>query len=324
MATRRGKAAETDNNNTTEENPVTTETPEAEASTTEPTATEATASTTTETKADDKPVDLTAFNSAVQAAYATADTATGEITDEELEKVTAAYRALEGIKAKNAAKAAVNEQMKEAMNSGSLAGARAYLNISEKALVAAAGGSKSSTPADPTENFVQRIATLTLGYQLAVANVPEGVGDNWQEQVDKMLSDLGTTGTDYFAWTQADPESRGDEPDVTSVVRNAAKLAQGKTAKAGVSRGGGTFTGERRDIGEHIKSAFEGVDEGTFLTIAQIRSHKSEEYGDTPPSAGAISARLFPKSGESSMAKFGINPDTQDGKKGAVKVAVAE
>lgn len=295
----------------TEEAPV-TETPTTEA------PTEAAASTTEDT-------DLTEFTAAVEAAVAEADTSTGEVPEASLTAVTAQYRALEGIKAKNDAKKLVNERMKDAMNSGNLPVARANLNISEKALVAAAGGGgKSSTPADPTENFVQRVATLTLAYQQAVATVPEGVGDDWQAKVEALVSESQTAVGEYRTWSDGDPESRGDEPEVSAVIRNAVKLASGKAAKAGVSRGGGTFTGERRDIGVHIENAFADKEEGTFLTIAEIRNTRSDEYGDTPPSAGAISARLFPKSGKSTMTKVGVKPDTQDGKKGAVKVPVEE
>lgn len=65
-------------------------------------------------------------------------------------------------------------------------------------------------------------------------------------------------------------------------------------------------SGTRRDIGAHIVSAFEGLPEGAFLTVGQIRSHRSEEYGDEFPSAGAISARLFPSSGRCTVP--GVEP----------------
>lgn len=310
-----------------------TKTTEATAPVDESTTTEETAvsesSTETATEAAPAteaaaPVDLSNFESAVASAVENADTSTGTVPEADLSEVTGAYRALEGIKAKNAAKNFVNEKMKDAMNSDDLATARAYLSISENALVAAAAGTKSSVPADPTENFVQRIATLTLAYQLGVGTVPEGVGDGWEGKVEELVNSSREDATSLLVWNNSDPESRGDEPEASAVVRNAVKLATGKAAKAGVSRGGGTFTGERRDIGVHILNAFEGKDEGTFLTIAEIRNTRSDEYGDTPPSAGAISARLFPKSGTSTMEKVGIKGDTQDGKKGAVKIPLAE
>ncbi|WP_431974787.1 DUF262 domain-containing protein [Micromonospora haikouensis] len=53
----------------------------------------------------------------------------------------------------------------------------------------------------------------------------------------------------------------------------------------------------RRDIAAHIVSALSSQAAHTFLTINEIRNHRSAEYGDEFPSAGAISARLFPATG---------------------------
>lgn len=287
-------------------------------------APEATTENTEQTETPAAEVDLTAFQSAVQSAKDEADTSTGEVPEASLAGVTAEYRKLDGIKAKNAAKRVVGDAMRDAMNSGDFAGARAYLMIQDNALVAAASGGGSKTeraPADPTENFVQRVATLNLASTLSQESVPEGVSEDWGSKVGDLVNTSLEQARAYTTWLEADEETRGDEPEVTAVVRNAVKLSQGKSAKAGTRSGGGggTFTGERRDIGAHIVSAFEGKDEGTFLTIAEIRNTRSEEYGDNPPSAGAISARLFPSKGTSSMLKVGIRPDTQNNKKGAVK-----
>lgn len=305
-----------------EENTVSTETEAPQESTTE-----STDSTTESTEPAKAPVDLTAFKAAVAAAAEAADTSTGSVPEGPLSEVTVQYRALEGIKAKNQAKAFVNEAMKDAMSNDDLPGARTFMSITDKALVAQSGGkggagAATREPADPTANFVQRVATLNLAYNLATGNVPEKVSEDWKTKVDELVSESSDTAASFLTWINADPETRGDEPEVSGVVRSAAKLAVGKAAKAGVSRGGGSFTGERRDIGVHIQSAFESLNEGDFLKIAAIRNHRSDEYGDTPPSAGAISARLFPDSGKSSMVKVGIKPDIKDGKKGATKVAV--
>lgn len=278
---------------------------------------EATNENTEAPKAEATEVDLTAFNKAVEAAVENADTDTGEVPEASMAEVTTAYRALDGVKAKNAAKKVVNEAMKDAMNSNSLPRARSYLMISENALTAGSHGG-TSTPADPTEAFVQRVATLQLGYHLATSKVPDGVNDNWQDRVTELVNSSLESANELVTYLSTPEGERGDEPDVTAVVRNAVKLAQGKAAKAGASRAGGTFTGERRDIGKHIQSAFEGKDKGTFLTIAEIRNARSEEYGDSQPSAGAISARLDEKDGKkSSMRKVGIIPDMRDGKRGA-------
>jgi hypothetical protein len=72
----------------------------------------------------------------------------------------------------------------------------------------------------------------------------------------------------------------------------------------------------RRDIGAHIVSAFEGLAEGTFLTVGEIRAHRSHEYGDEFPSAGAISARLFPSNGRCTVP--GVEPgENERGVRGA-------
>lgn len=71
----------------------------------------------------------------------------------------------------------------------------------------------------------------------------------------------------------------------------------------------------RRDIGRHIEHVFSTVEPGTFLTIAEIRRRPSPEYADTAPSSGAISARLFPASGRTTVA--GVVPETRNGVRGA-------
>lgn len=323
MSRRERKSSTTNTTESQVETPNTEETAVTETAATEnPAPAEAPAEA--EAKAPKPEADLSAFHAAVAAAVAESDSDTGTVPEASIAKVTEEYRKLEGIKAKNEAKKYVNEQMKDAMNSGNLAGARANLQISDEALIAAAaaGHRAERVPADPTEAFVQRVATLNLARNLVSA--PEGVSEDWESKVTEMVESSEESAREYLAWLEADSESRGNEPDVTSVVRNAAKLAVGKTAKAGTVRTGGSFTGERRDIGAHILNAFEGKELGTFLSIAEIRNAKSPEYGDQLPSAGAISARLFPKDKdgnptESSMLKVGIEPTTRDGKKGAVK-----
>lgn len=275
---------------------------------------------------EDKPIDLTAFKEAVASAVAEADDSTGVVPTANIEAVTAEYRKLEGLKAKNAAKKVVATGMKDEMDSDNLAGARAYLMLQDQALVAASGGGSKAekVPADPTEAFVQRVATLQLGYHLATNSVPEGVTDGWQEKVTEAVNESLAQADAYRAWLHNDSEDRGDEPEVTAVVRNAVKLSEGKQARAGSGQRGASHEGPRRSIESHVVNAFADKEVGTFMKIAEIRNVRSEEYGDNPPSAGAISARLFPKSGKSSLTKLGIKPTEQDGKKGAVKVEVSE
>lgn len=274
-----------------------------------------------ETKAPkkaDKPIDLGAFQEAAQAAVAEADSTTGEIAVAFVEPVVTQYRALDGLKAKNAAKNWLLEQMKSQMNAGSIQGARSYLQLNES-MVAGGGSHAPKTPADPTEAYVQAEATLRLAGELHEPT--EGVAEDHEERVVSAVESAREQATAYLAWLKSDAEDKGDEPETNAVAKNAVKLALGKSAKAGGRAGTGTpFTGERRDVGKHILNAFEGVESGTFLTVAQIRATKSEEYGDALPSAGAISARLFPQGDGTKCTVEGITPgQNEKGNKGATK-----
>lgn len=285
------------------------------------TTTEATpeSAPTTEAPKAEVEVDLTDFKSAVQTAVAEADKSTGEIAPAVLEPVVKAYRAIEGLKGKNAAKAYLAEQMRVAMNDSNIQGARSYLQLQDSMTAGSGGSSAPKAPADPTEAFVQQYGTLRLA--LALTEPGEGVGDDWQDKAKALVDGSMESARAYKAWLTSDAEDKGDEPEASAVIKNAVKLSLGKSAKAGgrASSGGGTFTGERRDIGKHIASAFAEVESGTFLTVAEIRNHKSDEYGDNPPSAGAISARLFPSSGKCTVE--GIEPGTNEkGNKGATKL----
>lgn len=306
------------NNNKNEAEVASTATEEAPVSTDTSTAPEAEAKT-------EAPIDLGAFNSAVESAVADADTSTGDIPPASLDAVVQQYRALDGTKAKNAAKKALNDGMKNAMNESDIVKAKAYLTLTESMTAGSGGGKAERQPADPTEAFVQRVATLELAQSLTSPG--EGVAEDWRDRANELVSQSSEAAASYLAWLQDESEDKGDEPEVSSVVRNAVKLALGKSAKAGgraSSSGGGTFTGERRDIGKHILQAFADQPVGTFLTVAEIRKFVSDEYGTDSPSAGAISARLFPQGDGSkcTLIKDGVQPDTNEkGNKGATKTA---
>jgi hypothetical protein len=282
------------------------------------TNTEASPEATTEST--DKPVDLTAFKSAVSTAVEGADQSTGEIAPAVLEPVVKEYRAIEGIKGKNQAKAYLADEMRKAMGAAGestpdIVKARSFLQLQDSMTAGSSGGAPKA-PADPTEAFVQADATLRLA--VALHTPGEGVAEDYESKVESLVAESEPKANEYLAWLNSPEGERGDEPEVSAVVKNAVKLAQGKSAKAGGrSNGGSTFTGERRDIGKHIASAFADVESGTFLTVAEIKKHKSEEYGDSSPSAGAISARLFPKSGNCTVE--GITPTQENGKNGATK-----
>jgi hypothetical protein len=292
---------------------------------------EATVSTTTEapaegTKTEKAPVDLTAFQAAVDAAVAEHDTSTGTVPEGLVAAVQGEYRSLDGLAAKNAAKKVVNDSMREAMNEMNIVLARAYMSISDQ-LTAGSGTREKAekVPVDPTEAFVQRLGALQLAAELVAASRPEGVSEDYVTQLNQLLADSREGASGYLAWTQREPVAEGEEdtpePEASSFVKAAVKLSQGKAARVSAGRSGGsTYTGERRDIGQHISEAFADVESGTFLTVAEIRKHNSSQYtSDNPPSAGAISARLFPKSGKCTVE--GIEPDTNEkGNRGARKL----
>lgn len=284
---------------------------------TEP-ATPSTEATPEAPKAEEKPIDLTSFEAAVSTSVTSRDGSTGDLTDEAVGPVQAAYRELDGQKARNAAKNRMTDLMRDAMNSNDIALAKAYMKLSDN-LTAAKSSGEPKAPADPTEAFVQRATILSLAQSLVAGSVPEGVDlEQANVQVEKAVGESEASAQAYLAWSVNTDENKGDEPEASAVVKAAVKLAQGKAARVGGSGTRAAFTGERRDIGKHISNAFSAVESGTFLTVAQIRSAKSDEYGDTPPSAGAISARLFPQSGNCTVE--GITPGTNDkGNRGATK-----
>jgi len=78
--------------------------------------------------------------------------------------------------------------------------------------------------------------------------------------------------------------------------------------------------GERTwgDIARHISAAFTGLPSGTFLTINEIQHASSDEYPDKLPSAGAISARLFP--GNREVTVTDVAPEIRNGVRGARKL----
>lgn len=273
-------------------------------------------------------IDLSDFNTALAAAVEGADQTTGDVPEALVEPVVLAYRRLDGVKAKNAAKRLVDDAMKSGMDASNIPVARANLQVSKKLTAGPTSSGQpraERTPVDPTEAFVELVVGLSLASQLATATVPEGVTEDWNEKVQALHAGSTEQAQTYLAWVNTPVEEGAEptaEPEVPAFVKAAVKLALGKSAKVGsvkkASTGGSTYEGERRDVGKHITEAFESVESGTFLTIAEIRKHESAEYGKDAPSAGAISARLFPKSGKVSVE--GVTPSQNDkGIKGATK-----
>jgi hypothetical protein len=317
-------ADETPATETAEEATVTT-TAEAPVETTEPTeSTENTENAGDENKTEDKPAepDLSAFDAAVEAALAEADSDTGTVPEASLEAVKSAYRDLDGLKAKNLAKKALNDRLRDSVNAQDIVKAQGVMHLVD-AVANAGTATKAAaerTPADPVDSFIQRLTVLNLAYNLVNGDEPDGKSEaemaEIRESVSRKVGELTEQAEQYYAWATSTAEDKGDEPEVNPLVKKAVKMAFGKVG--GSTRGPVTpHEGPRRNTARHIQLVFKDKPVGTFLKVAEIANTKSSEYPDKPVSAGAINARL-----KSNTPIEGIEPATDsDGKAGARKVA---
>lgn len=275
-------------------------------------------------------VTVDTFADLADAAVSAADTSTGTVDSAHLEAAVAAYREVTGgIKFKNLAKAHITDSMKDALNSGDMSRypeARAYNEIHEAMMAATKSG--ASTPREPkvtvspAKVYADKVSALRIALTLVEDDAPSDA-EGWESEVVDSDTESETIAAiqAHNTWALADEDERGDEPTLTPLARAAAKIAAGKSpSKVRTTSGGSTVTyeGPRRSVEAHILNAFSTVPSGTFLTVAEIRAVKSDEYGDDAPSAGAVSARLFPKSGKVSID--GVIPGENDkGVNGATK-----
>lgn len=254
-------------------------------------------------------VDLTDFEAAVSEAIATADESTYTVTDAALAGVRQAYTALSGTKARNKAKASLNETLKRGLDNSDLATAQVAMFLTEAGTQAAKAPKAPKAPKDPRQPYVDRLAAITLGLYIAQLDAPEGFD----------VADAIGAATDEA--NKAFEEAKAvlateDRYTENLLIRAALKVASGKNVRSTASAGSGV----RRDLGKHITEAFGAVEVGTFLSVAEIRKFNSSEYGEDSPSAGAISNRLQPGSGKPTTIE-NIKVESRDGRLGAVKVA---
>lgn len=249
----------------------------------------------------------------------------GHLTPDQLSPVVTAYRDVEGgNKGKKQARDFVTEQMKATLTSGQPNGfvlAMAWNSIQDAIQTAptksstGGGGTKAAPAVSQTQLYADKIAALRLGLQLAEANVPEGVDANWENLITGDL-DKAQSLLEFISTEQADDAT---EPEVSAVERAAVKFATGRGPRKAGRPSGTPYQGTRRDVAAHIVNAFADKPSGTFLSISEIKSTPSEEYGSDSPSSGAISARLFPRGG-AAMSVPGVEAANEGGKNGARKL----
>lgn len=260
------------------------------------------------------------------------DTATGVVPAGLISPVALAFTKLGGTKhGRAAAKNWVTEQMQGKMLAGTedptnFAKARSYLDLfnalNDKSV---ARERVVQAPVDPTEAFVGKIAALMMSPNLALP--PEGVDAGWRDKVKDKVAELRGQVETFRVWLDAnsdkDEADREPQPEVDELVLAAYRVAAGKatrrTPRAAASGDKPASTGGsgvRRDVGAHIAEAFASHPSGHWLTVSEIANFTSQEYGDEHPSSGAVSARLFPKSGNCTVE--GITPGV-NGVKGAYK-----
>ena len=269
---------------------------------------------------------LDTFTEKVNEATSNADTTTGDVATAFIEAVTQAYRELP-TKGRKAAKKAIADGLRDAVNDRNMPKARALMMLNDALTEGAAGTKAPAKPVDPTEAFVDQAVALTLARAVFISEVPEGVKENWRDLAKERVTTLEAQIPTYRDYLKAKAERKDGDAEVaepeglSDVVKAAFKLATGKGAGLKRKVAGGAarpaFQGEKRDIAKHIQSAFADKAPGDFLSVADIRNHKSDEYGDDAPSSGAISSRLFPASGKVTVS--GVRPGEKDGKKGAFK-----
>jgi hypothetical protein len=285
---------------------------------TEPEATAAPA----EAQTQPDPIDLTAFKAQVTAALNERDTSTGTIPDGPVAEVTTAFRGLDSVKAKNRAKDHLNDELKNAINATDIILGKAVMQLTDAVNASKGGGSGTKaerTPADPKEAFVQLVAGLHLAYSLAVEDRPENVDETEaRAAIEKLVDESNEPAASYRTWVQADSDTRGDEPEVSNLVKRAVKMSLGKVAGTS-GRVGGSTGGPRRDIAKHILEAFALAGKttaGEKMSVAEIAKQKTEQYPQGDASPGAVSARLKGNS-KGEVTVTGVKAVDLDGKLGA-------
>jgi hypothetical protein len=250
-----------------------------------------------EAEADQK---VTDYEAVVATALADRDVSTGDVPVVNLEAVKTAFREITGAKYRKRAKDHLNDQLKSFVNGQDIIGATAIMHLVDA--VDHAGPNKSdkapAKPTDPAEAYREAVAAAHLAYNLVRADVPEGLDQDAElAKVEELVGALVNDSQNYLAWSQSTAEDKGDEPEVSPIVKRAVKLATGKAARAARPKASATGertprTGGNRSVRTHIAQAFGDEPSGTVKRISEIAKAKTDEYPDGDCSAGAVSAAL--------------------------------
>ncbi|MFD5451619.1 MULTISPECIES: hypothetical protein [Streptomyces] len=245
---------------------------------------------------------------------------TGVVPEANMAKVLDSYRALPNTAKKSEAKAWIADVMRDSLMNRKMGEATAYANINKavnEVGTRRATAAPARTQVSPTESYIGRIAALALANKFTPQ--PEGLDENWVEQFNALMEKEGAQVdaykaylTEHAAWAAKPEAERGDEPkepeDVSQVLKDAAKLGQGKAvggrrASGGARRSSGGGGGVRRDVKKHIEEFLDTVESGTEHPISAIANFKSSEYPEGDASPGAVAARLFPGEGKPSTVE---------------------
>lgn len=265
------------------------------------------------------------------------DTSTGHLSDALKEQIRTAYVALPAGSSKNSARPRVKEYIErllgEAIEAMDTPAARTMFQIKNECLTARGSTSPSVAKVEvsPTEAHIARVVAMYLAPYLIP--VPDGLDEGWAKTANTRAEELAGQVQGYATWLHADPDTRGDEPEVADEVKAAGRIATGKATRAvrakkdGESgttstRTGAGYSGPKRDIAKHVNEFFDSKDAGYVALLGEIAKFQSNEYGDDRPSPGAISARIWPTNGGPSTLA-GIEQVTREGKKAARRVAVS-
>jgi hypothetical protein len=274
------------------------------------------------------------------------DKQTGSLPEALIAKFGEAYRKLDASE-KRKARPMLTGKVQELLDDegedtmyDSIMRAKSYNLLVNETKKAATATRATATAAkvDPTEAYVDQFLSLSLA-TMALPIADEVDKEKAGESIHALVNAYQDPETNehksfeaYAEWYRnTDTENRGDEPEVPEYVKRAFKAADGKAAGARrrASAGGGSRPrvpgGAQGDIGKHVAEAMADVPVGEFKAIAWISKFPSKEYeGKNPPSAGAVSARLFPSSGGPSTIPNieGVTAeDSPEGKKGARRTA---